>query len=406
MFRLSTLLRHRYLSSVMLSMLFSQCGTWIRNYVALLAVMERSGGDVFSIALISVAEYAPLFAFSIIGGALADRWRPKRTIVSADLLAALSLAAICGLLAAGLWEALWAAVLVSSILSQVASPAGMKLFQRHVSASEAPAAMSLLQTVMSAFMIAGPALGVLVYRTAGASFGLLLAGVAFLCSALSLLAIPADTKHDARTETQSRSLASDIADGLRYVRGRTILLRLSLSFGAVGAGVGLITPLGVFVVTERLDLPATAMPWLSIPYGAGELIGGVAAFAIAAKLGPGRMLLAGLLLDGIGVLLMGQARDIAFAAVIQFAIAFGQPFIFAGNQSLSMMHTDPAYLGRVSGIRTPIMTGAMLAAMSVAPLLAAWLSLSVIYAIAACTFAIGAVIAAPAVRSSTQPKQT
>lgn len=392
------LLRNRYMSSVLLSLLFSQSGTWIRNFVVLLAVMDRSGGDAVAIAMVSIAEYAPIFTFSVIGGALADRWRPKRTMVASDLLAAVSLAAIWGLLAAGLWEALWAAVFLASVLSQFAAPAGMKLFQRHIAADDSPAAMSLLQTIMSVFMIAGPALGAFVYRAAGASDGLMLASAAFLCSALALLAIPADDVPAlARPGDPPRpSLRADIAAGLRYVRDRPLLLRLSLSFAAVGTGVGLIAPLGIFLVTERMRLPAHALQWLSVPYGIGELVGGMLAFAIAGKLGPSRMLMLGLIADGIGVLFLGQVRTIELASVVQFAIALGQPLIFVGNQALAMSYTEPAYMGRVSGIRTPLMTGAMLLMMGAAPLLKAWLPLSVLYAMAGVAFALGAVIVAPA----------
>lgn len=72
------LLRNRFVRAIVLSNLFSQCGIWIRNFAVLLYVMEKTNGDARAVSMISVAEYAPIFIFSFIGGVFADRWRPKK----------------------------------------------------------------------------------------------------------------------------------------------------------------------------------------------------------------------------------------------------------------------------------------------------------------------------------------
>ena len=43
--------------------------------------MEMTKGDAFAISMISVAEFAPIFIFSFIGGTFADRWKPKKTMI-------------------------------------------------------------------------------------------------------------------------------------------------------------------------------------------------------------------------------------------------------------------------------------------------------------------------------------
>jgi len=87
------LLQNRFVSAILLSNLLSQIGIWIRNLAILLYVMETTGGNVFAVTMISVAEYVPMFIFAFIGGAFADRWRPKRTIVCCEVLSALSVPA-------------------------------------------------------------------------------------------------------------------------------------------------------------------------------------------------------------------------------------------------------------------------------------------------------------------------
>lgn len=77
------------------------------------------------------------------------------------------------------------------------------------------------------------------------------------------------------TATAVPSILQDMTAGIRYVVFKRDLLRLSLCFMVVGLGVGLISPLSVFLVTERLGLSAQDLQWITIPYGVGEILGGI-----------------------------------------------------------------------------------------------------------------------------------
>ncbi|GIO13503.1 MFS transporter [Cohnella xylanilytica] len=383
------LLRNGYIRTVLMSTLFSQTGIWIRNFAVLLDVAETTGGDALAVSMISVAEYAPIFAFSFVGGVFADRWRPKRTIVWCECLSSLSVFAVFALLEAGAWRAVFLAAFCSSALSQFALPSGMKLFKNCVRDEEATAAMSLLQTLTSVFMVIGPILGTLAYERLGMDVSVLATGACFLLSAVALTFVPPDPKpSNASTnrESPAPSLLREMRDGIRYVWANKTLLKLTVCFTLVGFGAGWISPLGIFLVTERLGLPPEAVQWISIPYGAGEVIGGIATFALAAQIAPRRLLMIGLLVDGIGIVLAGLSPVLWLTMTAQFAIALLQPAIFVGNNALVMMQVDPAYIGRVMGIRTPLMTGAMLLAMSAAGVAAKTLSLPVVYALAGICF--------------------
>lgn len=177
-----------------------------------------------------------------------------------------------------------------------------------------------------------------------------------------------------------------MADGIHFVFVNKLLLQLSICFTLVGLGVGLITPLGIFLVTEQLDLPAEALKWISIPYGLGEIVGGIVIFALAAKIAPQRFLMIGLLVNGVGIILTGMSTVIWLTMMAQFIIALLQPAIFVGNSAMVMQHTDQNFIGRVMGIRTPLMTGAMLLMMSVAGVLKNTLSLTIVYELAGFCF--------------------
>lgn len=66
---------------LMVSDFMQNIGIWIRNMALLFFIMEQSNHDPVAVSLLTVIEYAPIFVISMIGGVLADRWRPKRTMI-------------------------------------------------------------------------------------------------------------------------------------------------------------------------------------------------------------------------------------------------------------------------------------------------------------------------------------
>lgn len=91
------LLRNRVFLLVMASDVLQQVGIWVRNMALLYYVVQQTQGDPVAVSLLTVVEYAPIFLFSLVGGVLADRWRPKRTMIWGDVLSFLHCANfICG----------------------------------------------------------------------------------------------------------------------------------------------------------------------------------------------------------------------------------------------------------------------------------------------------------------------
>lgn len=387
-------LRSRYVRAVMVSGLFSQIGIWIRNLSVLLFVMEQTGGNALAVSMISVAEYAPIFIFSFLGGVFADRWRPRRTVIWCDLLSALSVFVVLASFELGAWPAVFFTTLCSSILSQFAQPSGMKLFKIHVPEDQAQASMSLLQTMISVFMIVGPMLGTVVYQNLGMAAAIAMTGFSFLLSAAAMAFIPPDPEADSAAKGKT-SLWKEMSDGIRYVLSRPVLRLLSISFVAVGLGVGLISPLGIFVVTERLGLSPEYLQWLLMPYGLGEMAGGFLAFGAAGRIPPQRLLVLGLVMNAAGIALMGVSGVLWLAMLAQLIIALFQPAIFIGNHSLVIQNTDVSFIGRVTGIRTPLMTGSMVIMMSLSGVLKEMFPLIVLYSAAALLFIIGTLVVLP-----------
>lgn len=381
------LLRNRLVQAILGSALFLQLGIWVRNFAVLLFVMERTNGNAIAVSLISVAEYAPIFIFSFIGGTFADRWRPKRTMIWCDSLSAVSVFAVLLTLVWGTWKAVFFTTVISAILSQFSQPSGLKLIKEHLPADQMQAVMSIYQTIFTVFMILGPILGTFVYQRFGIVISITVMGLAFIFSACTLTFLPPD--HLSAEKTTATTLGQEMAAGIRYVLGKKILTLLGLCFAAAGLAGGLIQPLGIFLVTERLGLAKENLQWLVTSNGVGMLVGGIVVMIFAKTVAPQRLLALGMFISAIGIAISGLSTIPWLTYFVQFVMGLVLPCIMIGINMMILQNSDSQFIGRVNGILMPMYTGAMIITMSVAGLLKETFSLVAMYEAAGVLYIIG-----------------
>ncbi|MBY0599463.1 MFS transporter [Bacillus bingmayongensis] len=390
---MSVVLKNRFVQAIIASALFLQIGIWIRNFAVLLYVMDMTNGDAFAISMISVAEFAPIFIFSFIGGTFADRWKPKRTMIWCETLSSLSVFAVLFTLMFGTWKVVFFVTLISAILSQFSQPSGMKLFKQHLSTEEVQLAMSLYQTIFAIFMVLGPILGTFIFQAFGIYTSIIVTGVAFLLAALVLLFLPKDIEE--QEEKKKVSLLQEMVDGIKYVKAKKTLTLLGICFMAAGLGIGLIQPLGIFIVTEQLGLPKEGLQWLLTVNGAGMIIGGTLAMVFAKNIAPQKMLILGMFAQAVGIGIIGFSTNLWITLIAQFFSGLALPCIQIGINTLIIQNSDTDFIGRVNGILSPLFTGSMVLTMSIAGSLKEVFSLSTMYEGTALLFIIGVLFILP-----------
>lgn len=393
---MASLLKNRFIQTILSAGLFIQLGIWIRNFAILLFVMDKTNGNATAISLISVAEFAPIFIFSFIGGTFADRWRPKRTMIWCDLLSALSIFVILISLVYGTWKVVFFATLVSAILSQFSQPSSMKLFKVHVPGEQMQAGMSLFQTMMAIFMILGPVIGTFVFQQLGIYFSMGIVGIAFLLSALVLTRLPKDQIEEKSENTTS--LWQEMKLGFKYVWSRKIIVILGGVFTASGLGLGFIHPLAIFLVTERLGLDKDYLQWLFAANGTAMIIGGGVVMVISNKVAPHVLLMLGMAVMAIGIFVIGWSQWFWLTLVSEFFIGLFMPALHIGINTIILNNTEENFVGRVNGILTPLFMGSMVITMSVSGILKEQFSLFTIYQIAALLFVLGIIVMIPMFR--------
>ncbi len=389
----SQVLKNRFVQGILASALFLQIGIWVRNFAVLLYVMEMTKGDAFAISMISVAEFAPIFIFSFIGGTFADRWKPKRTMIWCETLSSLSVFAVLITLMFGTWKIVFFVTLISAILSQFSQPSGMKLFKQHLSAEQIQLAMSIYQTIFAIFMVLGPILGTFIFHSFGIYISIIITGIAFLLAAAVLLFLPKDLEND--NEKKEITILQEMLDGIKYVKKKKALTLLGLCFMAAGLGIGLIQPLGIFIVTEQLGLSKESLQWLLTVNGAGMIVGGALAMVFAKNVAPQKMLIIGMLGQAIGIGIIGYSTNLWVTLTAQLFSVLALPCIQIGINTLIIQNSDTDFIGRVNGILSPLFTGSMVVTMSIAGSLKEMFSLSTMYEGTALLFIIGLLFILP-----------
>lgn len=392
------MLNNTYVRTIILSNVLLQLGIWVRNFAILLYVTEMTNNNPMYVSLISVAEFAPIFLFSVIGGTFADRWQPKRTMVWCDLLSAVSVFVVLLVVIYGTWHALFFATLVSAILSQFSQPSAMKLFKQHVSAEQLQGVMAMFQSLMAIFLVIGPIIGTFVYQRYGIEVSISVMGAMFLVSALVLSSLPRDPeKSDA---VESRNFSKELKEGLRYVWNSRVLRPLGGTFAAAGLAVGSIQPLMLFVAIENLGRDKGFLQWLLTANGAAMLVGGAFIMGISKKVSPQALLAFGLLISAFGTVGIGWSTSIPLTIILQVLNGLCFPCIHIGINTMILKNTEEAFVGRVGGVLTPMFMGMMVIGMSLSGILKDSLSLFTVFAAGGVLFLLGALFLVPLIRKN------
>lgn len=387
------LFQNRFIQAIMASFILLQVGIWVRNFAILLFVMEKTNNDPFAVSLISVAEFGPIFLFSIIGGTFADRWLPKRTMVWCDLLSALSVFIVLATIIYGNWKGVFLVTFVSAILSQFSQPSAMKLFKVHLPAEKLQTGMAMFQTLMAIFMIIGPVLGTYSYQNFGITVSVGFMGLAFLLSASALTFLPRDQPRV--KEELKGNFWREMAEGFSYVWSNKVLKTLGSVFFISGLGIGIIQPLGIFIVVERLGLPKENLQWLMMVNGVAMLIGGGLIMGLARKFSPQILLASGMLASAVAIAGIGLSTNMLLTLSLQFLSGLFFPCIHIGINTLILQTSEEVLVGRVNGVLTPLFMGAMVIMMSLAGWFKVQFSLVTMYEVSALLFFIGMLLLVP-----------
>lgn len=372
------LIRNRVFQIIMATDTIQQMSIWIRNMAVLFFVIEQTNADPVAISLITIFEYLPIFIFSYIGGAMADKWNPKKTMIVGDSLSALSVLVILYLIIQGYWQAVFAATLVSSIVTQFSAPSSVIMFKRNIDDQLITPAISISQSMLSLYLIVGPIIGTLLYETLGIQISLIIISVMFFLSSMVQFLLPNSPRN---LELANATVLHQLKEGLIYIyhdRGLRVLFTVLAIFGFA---TGLIQPLTVFILTERLGIDAQNLQWFYALSGVGLLVGAILSIAIVNKLKTGTVLFLCMVIFAALTTTEAFSTLVYITAPLYFLSGVTTAFVQVAISAPLIKTVPEEYIGRVNGMVSPLLIGGLLIGAALSGVLMKELSLIPVYMI-------------------------
>lgn len=329
--------------------------------IALPWLVLRLTGDPLALGLAIALMSVPRAGFILLGGALVDRYSPKRVMMLTKYASTVLLGALAALTLNGQVSLpmVYGFALAIGLSQAFAIPSGTSMLPRTIAPQFLQAANGAMMGLRQVAMLAGPLLAALMIALAGSdgqSGELRGLGLAFAIDCLSFVVsawtLSRVTMLPAPPGPPPSQLLRSVAEGFRSVWQDKAMRSCFLYWGVVSFFVGGSLQVALPVLASDALHSASAFGVLMGAHGAGTLLG-MAFSAAAGKRMPlpfGAMILlgdaiAGLLIIPLGAI-DGMWQGVALLGVLGMLMGFMQIAVFTWIQRRVAM----AMMGRVMSI--------------------------------------------------------
>lgn len=320
-----TVLRNRNFRNLYIASVASSAGAAIA-IVSISWIVYSATGSALDITYVGLAGVLPGIALGLLAGALADRYNRRRLMILSDTSRAVLMAGLAVFLYLVGFDLLviLGVVLVVNCFSVVFLPASNAFLPRLVPTSQLEPANGLLQASTQASQMLGSAVGGAAIALAGVVPGLAFNALTYAISATFVLQIAASFGRvggAGGVPAASRSLGTEIREGLAWMRAHLAILEVTLGFLPGNL---------LWVMVTNFTVVYTAEYFHGSPGAYGVLVAGLGGgFALGALLASRLRLVrhAGLVMaltvTGQGGLVLGLAVSHDYALSLACAIVLG-----------------------------------------------------------------------------------
>src|SRR4051812_30430361 len=306
------------------------------------------------VGLVSLVQLGPLIVGSLLGGSVADAYDRRRLLMLMQVLLALTSVGLA-FNATGSHAALWPLYVMTALaagFSGIERPARAAAVPSVVSQEQLPAAYALWQILLQVGAVAGPGLAGILVGTVGLSAVYWIDVATFGPAFAAAVAIRPLPPVGGGTKVGFAS----VAEGLRYVRGRRVLIGTFLiDINAMGFGM----PRALFPALGYgfFHGGASTGGLLYAAPGAGALIGAVFTGWVSAVRRQGWAVIVAVVVWGAAIALFGLVPLLPLALLL-LAVAGAADVVSAVFRNTILQTTVPDELrGRLSAVHIAVVTG-------------------------------------------------
>ena len=303
-------------------------------------------GSNLQVGLVGVVQFAPTFALTLVGGAVADAYDRRRVMRLAQLpllVAGATLFWVTGAGAASL-VLLYAAVFAMSCAFAFDSPARQALVPTLVPLAAFPRAVTLASTIQALAFAAGPALAGLAIARGGPrlAYGLYVVLIAVNWVGIGFLRPVRDGGERRAPSWQA------VREGLAFVRRQPVVLGcMALDmFAVVFASATALLP----AYQRILGIDDRAFGLLASSLEIGALLTAAVMVLRPPAVRPGRALLIGVAVYGLATVVFGLSQAFPLSLAAYMVVGMADQVSVVMRQTAIQLSTPDALRGRVSAV--------------------------------------------------------
>jgi MFS family permease len=294
--------------------LISSLGSWLL-ILAVPAHVLMATGSLRDSGLTLAAEYAPVLILGPIAGVLADRWDRQRMMIATDLLRVGAVATLLLGLAPGRLWVLYVGLAVESSGSVLFAPAMQARTPAVVGTGPLLiSANSLFAASDGVVRLIGGPLGGILLAVIGIRWLIVADALSYLIGAAAI-ALMAPTPVAKRTRRTARTIAADLAGGIRALRSHRVassLLPVTVIFLAANASLSAVL---IAFGVRRLGGTVHTGVLLSC-LGVGFLLGAPVTRILLERIQPRLLLAAALTATAVGFFVLFTTPGLALPAAV------------------------------------------------------------------------------------------
>jgi MFS family permease len=323
-----------------------------------------------TVSLLQVASGLPWLALGLHAGVLSDRWDRKRILWGADLFRT---AVVLALLLVVVGDAASVPAILAvalfyggaTVLFRSASPAMLPSVVREADLTRANGRLQTGTTATGS--LAGPSLGGVLF-TFAAWVPFLTQASALAVSVIALRRLP-ESNHPP-DPTPRRSMRTEIAEGMRWIRRDPTLRALAIATTLLAASTGMLLAVLVLHVVDTLHASQSSYGLLFTLYATGGLAISTVAAGAHARFGTRRCLILAASLGAVSLLIVALGATVIQAAIGMVLLGIATMLYNVIAVTVRQQRAPDQLLGRVSSVFNVLGVGSLPLAALVAGLLA------------------------------------
>ena len=300
-----------------------------------------------------MAAAIPRAALMLVGGALSDRYDPRRIMIASSAARA-ALVAILALLvwtdAVHLWH-LYVLGAGFGAADAFFQPAALALVPRLVPEDRLEASNALVMGSMAVTGMVGPALAGVAIAMTGTALGFGIDAVTFLFAVVTLMLIrrPPEVSVEP-SEQQTQGTLPAIAAGLRYASADPQIRMVLLAVTAINLAVVGPFFVGLPALVETFEGGPQAYGIVLSAFGGAALFGAIGAGSLGARARMAVVIPTTAIGLALGMILIGLAPSALAVALAAIPLGAGVGVLQVSGMAWLQRRSEPAYLGRVMSL--------------------------------------------------------